>query len=104
MERSRVHCLTHHDLRGYQLLDESGWPYVAVEALRCNGEALTLDVIVDLDRNGEERPFGAEQQTALRPHVLSAIEDVQKLVGTLPIQFQKRTKVARVQMQNWLSA
>lgn len=100
---AEVHCLSHHDIRGYILLDDRGQSLVTVEAVRSNlGEARSIDVIIE-DDHGEERDLSDDMLEALRPRVRLGIEEVRKFAGDLPICFTRATSMTEaVSMANWI--
>lgn len=98
--------MAHYDLRGFHLLDRDGMPYVTVEALRINSnmEPSSIDIIIDLDKHGNERHPANGDLDDLKPHVVRAVTDLQEVVGNLPLQFRKRMSDAHVAMSdNWLN-
>ena len=103
MERGEIKCMMKHDVRGYHLLDDDGMPYVSMQALRVNAEPTHISVVIDADKNGNERELNDSDYVELRPHVNSALTDLRAIVGDLPLHFQKaQGQRSTVNCDNWL--
>lgn len=105
MERVKIRCLTHLDIRGFSLLGDDGMPFITVEALRRNLDTppTYIDVCIELDRFEKERPVSSEELIQIRPQVLAAINDLKELIGELPIRAFKKLEGGECEpIRDWI--